>query len=263
MKKTIYFKTPKIHQQAPGRRFFNFFKKIILLAILIGGIYIIFLTPFFRIETIIVQGNQQVSFQEIEERTNSVFKKALFPHHFLFISSENIKKAVEEIFFIKEVKVKKGWPNKIVLEIKERKPALIWQTEDPSLNKKEKYFIDEEGIVLKKASDLNLPLVIDKKKVPVEEGKKIVTSLFVNFVKDLYKNLPLKTSYTIKTLFIEEVTFDVEVQTEQGIFIIFSTNHSLEKQIERLEIALDEIKKRNDKISEYIDLRLKDKIFYK
>lgn len=257
MRKTIYYQGPKIKKNFYKSLLRGYLLKFLTLFLIIGAIYIIFFSPIFKIQNIIIEGNQEIKQDQIQEITDKIIKNSFLGNNLMFIPTEKIQKEIDNIFLIKKAEILKRWPNQLIIKIEERTPALIWVT-------KEKYFVDYDGFVIKKVDkEINLPIVIDKKEIEIFEGQKIVSQNFVQFIKELYKNLPLKTSYTIDSILIEEVTFDIEVRTQQGIVLYFTTENPLEIQLNRLKDSLNEIEKRGDRVVYYIDLRLKDKVFYK
>lgn len=261
MRKTIHYRTPKIKKINLKSIFLSFFFKLFVIVSVGGIVYLIFFSSFFKIKNVIVEGNQEIKQEQIEELLNKTLENTILGsnlgYNLIFVPKEKIKKDIGNNFLIKNINIIKKWPNQLIIKIEERKPALIWIAKD-------KYFIDDDGFVLKKVdSEINLPTIIDKKQIEISEGQKIVSQEFVRFIKDLYKNLPLKTPYTIDSILIEEVTFDIEVRTQQGIVLYLTTQNSLESQINHLKASLEEIEKRGDRVIYYIDLRLNDKVFYK
>jgi len=258
----IYLQTPKIkpRPEIPA-------KKIIiytLVIVFLGGIfYLIFISGYLVINKIVVIGNKNILYKNIEESLNPILNRNILSKNILFFNSkEAVDKLSNDFREIKEIQIKKRLPSKIEIIIQERIPVLCWQTN------KIFYLIDEEGLVLKELGDKNnskLPLINDLSNQKINIDEKKLSISFIKFIQKLHNDFNPKTSLNIDTINIEETTFEIEVKTKEGFSVYLDTSRDLDIQLKNLVKILETVKKEGKIINnlEYVDLRLRDKLFYK
>ncbi|MCD5396171.1 MAG: FtsQ-type POTRA domain-containing protein [Candidatus Pacebacteria bacterium] len=220
-----------------------------------GFFYLFFLSPVFLIHQIQIEGNLQfLSKDEIRDyvERNVIFfgRKNIFG-----FSKRNLSNFLVESFPpIREVRIKRNLPHKLIIQTEERKPAGIF-CESAC------FFIDKEGIVFYPTESKDLVIFRAKEPKAVRLGKEVIekTNLvqILNIIEVLKKELDIE----IKEVFLSR--FEIKFQTKNNISIYFSKKKNFEDQTEDLILLIKrEIKKENLNKLEYIDLRF-DKIFYK
>lgn len=120
-------------------------------------------SPYLAIKEIKIAGNRKVSMAEVLELAGVNIGDNL-----LKINVAEIKKSVRLNPWISEASVTRNFPDRINIEIKERKPIAF-------INLDGLYFVDETGIIFKKASfedELDLPVITGLKREDIEEGAK-------------------------------------------------------------------------------------------
>ena len=131
----------------------------------------------FNIETIYIENNLILSYEEIREDLDFLYNTNL-----LFLNTTSIERVLKKKDFIKDFKIKKIYPNKLKIIVFEKKPIFILQ------QKKKKFYIDENINLIHylELKDFNnLPVVFGKKenfKIFYQNLKKI------NFPFNLIKN---------------------------------------------------------------------------
>lgn len=249
----IYLRT---EEEVKKRRFSSF----IFLIFVILFLYIVFLSPAFKIKEIKVEGVDEKIASLMKDKIKQGLLTSFFQKNILFLNSQAVKDLVKDNFvLVKDLRVRKNYPDTLKLEIEGWSPKIIWQTQN------KKYFIDSDGIAFEEAlkESPGIPLVADTKNLPVNVGDKIVTKKFVDLASQIAKELPIRTGLRIMEIQVVDITSEVHVRTDQGWWIYFDASLSFENQVERLNLALNEIKKRGQYIREYINLTIPNKIFYK
>lgn len=239
-------------QEKTGITFsYSFIKHIFYILCLFTLVYFIFFSSFFALSDMIIEGTSNVSKDEI---LNLIPKgKNIF-----LLKSRDLENEILDRFpEIESVQIYRGVPNAIKVVITERDSKLVWQSGE------QRYLISSQGDITKKidpsvASDL--PLVIDKKNIPVVLGDQLVSPNFVAFVNNVYSTF--FTTINIKPLRFEvdETTFDINLYTDAGFYVKLNTMRSSKKQLDNLKLVLDS--KRQD-IHEYVDLRIDGWAYYK
>ncbi len=97
--------------------------------------------PFFRVREVAVEGCQRIP----RESVLSLVKVEGMPSLFA-VNLEKVGKPLESHPWIEQVGVRKVFPNKIMIQIEERKPIAILQLEEP-------YYIDTQGVIFSPVGD--------------------------------------------------------------------------------------------------------------
>ncbi len=100
---------------------------------------------FFKIKKIEIINNSIIEKSEIKKKLNKIYDKNIF-----FINNEELTLPLKEINFFDKVKVKKKYPNTIIVEIFETKPVAIL------FKKKTKYILDSSSNLIAFNDDINL-----------------------------------------------------------------------------------------------------------
>jgi cell division septal protein FtsQ len=260
----IYLRTPRIkaHREIPYSKIFIF----TLIVIILGGIlYLIFFSGFFAIKKIIVLNNKNISQKQVEEVIGPIrFSPMVFNNTLFFKSGEAQVQLLDKFKTLRGVQISKKLPSTLRISLEERSPSLIWQVND------KKYLVDDQGIIFTEfRPDMqigsNLPTVTDLTKQETGIDKKVASLSFISFIQQLFNQTPQKVGTEIDAINIIETPFEVEVRIKEGYRVFFDTNGDVDLQISNLVRVLEDSKQKgiSPENVDYIDLRLKDKIFYK
>jgi len=121
-------------------------RRIVFFSIIIISIFIVLLLklPYFNINKISVIGNNNITSKEIIELSDICIGNNIF-----YVNSKKSEKNLLKNPYILSAKVEKKLPNKIVLNITERKAKLY------VLNEGYYYIVDENSIVLEKKKNID------------------------------------------------------------------------------------------------------------
>lgn len=260
-----------------------FAKKILAAAVFCILIFAIFTAllyiPKFKIKKIEIKNG---SGAEITERVFEITQKTLQKKFLFVIPANNIftlKKSflktelASNIFSLKNIKINKDFPDTIYISFEEKAKNIVFCGAPPQNEEnKECYFSDENGITFEKLkggdlnSDNNNNILIEKTgvKEPLKEGARIFDEeIFKKIIEFTYKlnELGLK----IKKIEIKENSFYL-VNSENWTIIIDKKSLAeigVNNIFENLKLLLSGELKEKKPMLEYIDLRLKNKMFYK
>ena len=149
----------------------------------------------FKVEEIIIKNNDNIDKQELIKTFSFLYNKDI-----IFLNSKEIKKKINQKSFIKKLEIKKIFPNKIVIEVFEKKPIAIL------IDKNQKKFY------LGKEIDL-----IDYRKILKYENLPVVIGDLESF-KILFKNLikiNFPTELIISYRFFEIDRWDIEMSDKK------------------------------------------------
>ena len=150
----------------------------------------------FNIKKVIIENNLVLESNDIKKRINFLYDKNLF-----FLDEKKIEENLGPLSFIESFSVKKIYPNRLKLIIKESKPVAILQ------NKKKKFYISDKGklIAFKDLENYNnLPTVFGN------------GDAFHSLYKDL-QNIEFKLEEIKSFYFFESGRWDLIMHNEKVI----------------------------------------------
>ncbi|MFA6254533.1 MAG: FtsQ-type POTRA domain-containing protein [Patescibacteria group bacterium] len=257
--------------------------------VLILFLVIFFISSYFlnnisqlQIKTVQIKGNEHISQQEIE---GLVFKQAherrLFffsQNNLIFFSKRELKKKLNENYFLEQLKIHKKYPGTLIIEIKEEISSLIWSSGGIQ------YYLDLKGVALRKATTDDLiiepgagemklirpqvssgqyPLIYDQSNTPVTIGQPIITEILVNFIINLTEQVKQRAEFILAHYQIPDPSStEITLVTNEGLKIYFRLTDPLDQQLETLFSVLNTEVKDWHRL-EYIDLRFGGKVFWK
>lgn len=248
----------------------------------LGLAYFLLLSDVFQIEEMKISGNKKVNEEEVLEAVEPRVKKelelgpfSLFSSRSIFlIGSRSLEQSVKQAFpRVGEVKVKKGLPNVLNLEIKERDSFA-----EICLLSGECYKTDEKGIVFEKSADVREEKEGDVQVFQVKREELMVIfvrgaagfDLGTQAISPLYLAGASKIEQKIKSdleMEPKELSLGGEkliVDVNKGFKVYFNLDKNVEDQLFNLELVLREkLSDRELEELEYIDLRFGNRIYYK
>jgi len=267
-----YSGTSKKETSQKGGVFSRFLFWVLLIVFLRICAFLLFFSTFLDISKITIQGNQEISSVEIaktvEKSLEGNYLKYLPRKNFFLVSRANIGSAVKSSFNRLEVgSIEKKFPDTIAVKVVERKAELVWCSGGAC------YFADSSGLVYEGATGSeeglrtgNFLVVVDDSAIPVEIGKTKINPDYIGYVegvnamiRDDLKIEPI-ASYHTPGIASQEVS----VMTNEGWILKISSEYPIDeakKIIQTLfEKDLDEEIRKN---LDYLDLRVKGKVYYK
>jgi cell division septal protein FtsQ len=214
----------------------------------------IFSSNFCNIEDVIIKGNDCLSEDEILSRSKVKLGENIFK-----LDLKKSKDSLMQEHWIKEVEIKRVIPNKIIISIKERKPAAI-------VHIGEEYFSStKEGLVLsiidRPEEKFSLPLVLGLEIDEIKIGEMIDKPEFrtalesTNSVEVILPKKFCRVEILSPDDFMicnKDNTLKVRVNGPEGII---NKENLLREALEKIE--------REKLLVEYIDIRFKDSLVIK
>lgn len=249
--------TPEIkaERQSPWWSLRTLWIGVSLLAVLLLWLWLNF-SPFWQIQTIIQPSGlspELVTELERFQGTNLLkLPTATLEAKLLTLDSS-----------LASVRLSKGLPRTLKLDIELRQPALIWRSGQTL------YTLDRTGLAyraapaliedqLALATELPAILVSDRRNLPVNLGQATVRSGFITFVNQLKSELSSR-GIEVKAVEIDETTFSIVVLTNQPYRLLFDTTRPLSAQL----TTLGKILETRPEIKEYLDLRVRGWVYYR
>ena len=242
------FLRPKMRREEKGgERFQRIVKKVIRMAfqllllsfflLIVHWVYVHLLgDPYFRVREVEVEGGQKVN----KETLLSLAAVEGMPNLFS-VNLKEVVRGLESHPWIDQVRVRKVFPNKILIQIEEKKPMAIIQLE-------ELYYIDIKGEIfspVRNRDEYNYPYLTGLtrqglEKDPAEAKGLIMKALDLLRMIDQEKVLPLKEISEIHM----EKTFGIQCFTKtEGVEVKMGWENFREK-LRRLFLISSDLRKR-------------------
>lgn len=250
----------KRHQKAPVNKNslgWRFWIIVSAITVMLAWLYLSF-----RVNAVEVRGARHLTYSHIQSIASKAIKSNLLDTNLLTLSSSRVGSKIGDLEpLVATASVKRRWPHGVTVVINETDLGLIW--ESASL----RYLADSKGIIVAKIKEkpagLDLATVNDQANVPVKVGDRVAPTRFIGFVNQLQVSVKTKTGIGVKGYSIPESISELHIVSESGYIIKFDTTRGAEEQAEALRVVMSELSRLGKKPSEYIDLRIAGKAYYK
>jgi len=231
-----------------GRRF-NFapIKYFLLILIVLYVIYLVFLSPTFKIKTVEVRGIKSVEISDY-------IKRSLIGRNILFLrTGKFLRNLVKEYPVVEEAAMVRGLPDKVIIKSAERKQATVWCSDQC-------FEIDIHGYAYQAIErPKDIIILDDSRRLKVEEGAQVASADFIAFYLEAIDELD-KIGIKVIGGSIDETTFKLTLQTQDGYKVIMDSSELLKNQVS----ALDQVLKNNrGDLKEYADVRVGGVVYLK
>ena len=255
--RTLFNKT--LAKLGLASKFWRTFAAIIIIVL----VYYFCISSRFVVANVSVAGNVQVSTQEIQSAIDQAGHSRLFlvkKNNFFVMTEGRVNKLLTKAFpMIKVASTKRVWPDQIQIQIKERVPGFVIESNG-------KYFlVDEEGTVVSQVENSqNRLLVQDQLTEAFASGEILHNSKLSTFVLSMNRAWPTKVGIAISSVkFPGKESTDVQFVTIEGWSVMFDTTRPVVNQLNDLAVLLNkQIAARDRPRLEYIDLRLSKWAYY-
>ena len=259
------FDNPRIIQKKERRRhrFKKFFYSLIVVAVL-GVLYVLFFSPFFKITNVEINGLEKVHRENLESiiddyqsssRRLFIFSK----NNFWFSDKLELIDRIEERYAFEELSVKKRFPNKLIINLKEKASAINWMVGNMC------YHLDLSGMAIEYCENgQGLISIRDQVAEAVEIGEVVVEAEVLEYIVELDTQARSILKDIYHPLFYEKNMDTLIVKMETGPEIRFNCAIGAGEQVSRLDLLIKDssVKDSYDGLS-YIDLRFGEKVYYK
>ncbi|MBU3896215.1 FtsQ-type POTRA domain-containing protein [Patescibacteria group bacterium] len=218
---------------------------VVLITLISLGLFL----DVFQIKNIIVSGNSNVSAEQITALVNQEMDKNISRSIFATSASSLTKKILSEFPKIQTAVVKKKLFSIITVVLTEREPALVFGA----------YYLDAQGIAFEESSG-GFPVVRYYGTQDIQLGHAAISRELAGYILGIQEVLSLN-SITLSEANISSQS-RLDIQTSEGWKVYFNLEGEMQGQIKKLALLLEEGIEDKESLT-YIDLRFKDRAYYK
>lgn len=269
--KNIKFKDGLTEKRRKVYIFKTLFFVGLIIAIVGFILYLLFFSGLLEINRVNVSGLNKISGDEFDkglnERLDSKWLGLLKrQRNLIFFDADFFRAEILTAFpEIKEISVNKEPLHTLNIDVMERTTIGIWCLTSGStwLTTSCKYF-DEGGTLWGEAAKSSgfLVLVVEDMRQDIKEMVQVDSGILADVMLILGR-LKEMNIFINKFIIPDKFFGDFNVLTSGGYDLLFNTDSDIKEQLEVLEIFLKEKKGDSDFKPQYIDLRLKGRIYYK
>lgn len=158
---------------------------------------------------------------------------------------------------IRTAEVRRQWPHGLKVNVVLKQPSMGWSSGD------QRYLLDSDGTAIGALSaGSTLPVVNDGSNLPVQVGRQVASPRFVAFVTQLMPALAAN-GYQVTSLDIKDTTFDLTVSTNKGYKLVFDTSRPVADEMSDLKSVLTLLASQKRTPTQYLDLRIAGRAYYK
>ena len=243
---------------------------IFLIAIVLvsGGIFVWLLvaTDVFVVRAVTVLDAREHTNQAVEEIVERELAAVPLDRNIFLVQTGAIVDTIRrELPQVRTVHVARKLPGTIRVVVQEKKPAVLLVSNGSY------YFVDEAGIPFEEARLETLPGVVlptvknDDVDASVVVGAPAIAESFVSFITHVQDNLPDTLNADVAEIHIPSLAArEVHVLLSSNWQILFDVTREPIGQLDVLRRVINELISQEEQAQlEYIDLRIKDRVYYR
>jgi cell division septal protein FtsQ len=265
----------KVHKIKPRKSIFRrpvFWYSILVLIIASACAYFFFFYPDFQVKNIIISGNEKINTKDIEnlawsqvsKKIFGIFEWNVFTKSIFLVDTGKINKEILEKFpAVESAKIDKNFPDKLMLGLTERKPVGVFCD-----NNNDCFLIDGNGVVFEPsggAAGTFITIRRASENSQIFAGEDVVNKNIMDAISKIEKNL--KDNFQIdmqEAMLSNPFRLDIKTAENWEIYFGMDSNSNINLQLTKLDLLLQkQIPPAERKNLQYIDLRFKDRAYYK
>jgi len=244
---------------------------LLFLIIILTGLYFLLFFSNFQVNNIIISGNEKINSQDLQNVINDNINRKIIElgnwnissQSIFLIATENIKNKILNSYpIIENLTVTKKFPQDLNVQIEERKQFAIFCQNDNCFN------IDDNGVIFGNSSIFKEDYFIVRQSQNYDDlflGKNVVHKNLMTIISEIEKNL--KDNFQInltEALISTPIRLDIKTGESWQIYFDIDENCDIKLQLTKLNLLLrGEITPEIRQKLEYVDLRFKDRAYYK
>lgn len=264
----------KVHKIRPKK---PLFLKPWFWAVFCGTALILLLFYFFlfysglQVKNILVSGNQKIKTSDLQSailnktsrKLASLGSMQIFSKSIFLVDKRALATGVLNNFpGIEKINIIKKFPETLLVDVQERQATGIYCSSSDKC-----FFIDDFGVIFEELGNVTAEMFIVRQAVEQKEafvGENVIAQNIINAISTIEKNIRDNFKIEVKEAMITS-PIRLDIKTSENWQIFFNTEDGgVDEQLAKLDALLaSEIPPEARKNLEYIDLRFKDRAYYK
>lgn len=237
-----------------------------VLVIIAGLIIFLFYIPSLRITKVAIAGLGSVDEKNLRAEVLAALDSRRFlvlpRDHLLFFPKNEVEELLNHKFRVRTFELSKDFPSSISIQINARETWAVWC---PASGRVDCLLLDKDGLGFEKARDFAGTAVLKIIDARDDDflGKKILEHDKLIKLQEMISDIPGKAGDELSTINIKASGETYLLYLRSGWYLLIDEDIDPRTALENLTIVLkSEIKEKKNDL-EYIDLRFRDKVFYK
>ena len=234
----------------------NLVQRRLLILTALLGVVAYALWRLFAVTTVIVQSPGRG--EEIKAETLKLIGESAWQANLLTLNDGALADQLKSTDpLLRSVEVRRKWLHAVRVTAVLKQPSMGWSSDD------QQYLLDRDGTAIGPLpAGSTLPVVRDGSNLPVKVGDRVASSRFVDFITELAPALK-KAGVNATLMQVRETTLDLDVSTDKGYRLVFDTSRTVEEEMADLKAVQALLASQKKTPTEYIDLRIAGKAYYK
>ena len=213
----------------------------------------------FSVSVIDVGASKEIDAAKIESETRQLVAASWSRQSLLVADTGELETALlAKDPAVASAQITKSWPHTLNVRVVPKVPTLIW------ISGSDQYVLDGEGTVIGRPDPgVKLPTVVDDNNLPIKVGDKPVGLDFVTFVADFNAGLSKASGIVATSFELKESVSELYVKTGSGFELILDTSRGAGDELQDLSVLMGYLNKQHKKPTQYIDLRVPERAYYK
>lgn len=211
------------------------------------------------VNAVVIQGNKTLAGDHLQRVAEEGLSRQWFGRNLMLVNTGGLASYIEKAEpGIKAADVHRQPFHEVVVSVTERQPTINWKTNG------EVYLLDVDATVIgpTKGVYTKLPTVSDSSNLPVKVGDRVAPTSFVAFCAEIARILP-PAGFEVGEMNVQTTTSEVTVKSTKGIMLKFDTTRPAGDEVQDLKLVQAELTKAKKTPTQYIDLRIEHKAYYK
>lgn len=222
-------------------------------------LWAIFLSGWFTVRGIEVRNSSTVTNQDLSKLFATYTAGNQLQKNIFFINTTGLAELFQQQYpTLEKVNINRTLFLTLSVTVKESASALVWQSGTGA------WILGDDGKILKKddGQGRQLGSVRDTAQLMVKVGDQVADRQFVRFVRDIYAQAKAY-DLAITSAEISTTTRELTLKLGSGQTIRMDTSREARGQLDAVRATYETAKRTNKPVTQYIDVRVPGRTFYK
>ena len=242
---------------------------LLVLVVSAGAVYGLFYSSYFSVTHVKINAQNISSVNTLVQdwlstKQGSSDYLSVASNNIFLLSTNSLKQQLAENSEYEHIEIHKQLPNKLVIQITERKPNIVYHRDNRN------YLLDQQGNTVKtlgvENSQPHLPLVLGTSTdvfLETQDTERVQT--IIAFIDTITREFPKHFSENTITHFtLLHDSYDLQAHTNDSWYVFFNAQLDSAIQLSNLTRVFNEkVTEKEKRNLQYIDVRIEQYVYYK